>query len=260
MQTHRMRFSWSSIQRKKKWGEIMDKATIASLTQEEWESLDLWKWLIAHYKPYTGPIAQTMKRRFGCYEPNEVENLIYDAVYPALVSIHRSNLNAKGEARNQVLFRTLLITAKKRIPWLIGKIYPLTELRANDLIDQYKDPASRNGESNTDEPIPEWIALDTIMYAAATSDVLTDNIGSMDPDLFSDDDDIRKSIYVERLRPFMPKRWHQVFRMSVCDRLEPREISLKLGVSQDHVYTMRSRIKRLLSDILHRNKLTPSCN
>lgn len=240
----------------------MDKATIASLSQKEWEELDLWKWLEAHYRAYAKNVAKAYRRRFGEVDHDEVQNNIYAAVYPALVSAHRRNLNAVGEKRNQVLFSTILVITTKRIPAMLNAEFPACEQKAFDFLSPSPEQYSRFQQEHTtnSESSSEWSKIEAIMYAAADADRHELDIGDecARREKQAAMEEQENSRRVEQLRTAMPNRWYQVLRMGICDRMTPKDIAEHLGVSQDTIYNIRSNTKHFLAVLAQSSRQIPT--
>ena len=204
--------------------ELSKYRNLANWTQDEWEKLDIYTFIAANYNRYCSSL---LKKIGTQYLPSDAKDVLMglfaDVSYKPLKNVHKKNITARGECRNQALLGTLKKIAVTRMIDAVIKEFPNTisidRITVAFTLDEHAD-VYETDHRHIPSTQSQATELSTVLYAASSAeDLLLDTEKDLDS---ADNETSRK---VEIVRSHLTKTQYKHLRYVVCDGLSFREIA-----------------------------------
>lgn len=213
---------------------------LADWSDNAWEQLDIHLFIYANFSRYCRALTEKVGTHYlhsDAYD--NMLSLYCEVAFTPLQAVHRKNLDARGQRRNQIMLGTLkMITCTRMVEALIQE-YPATLSLAP------------HHETITDETLecPDNQSSEERWIQAGTIEPLCLH------ELESLGEEERLPRMLERVRPYLtPVQYHHL-RYAICDELDPQQIAELTGRTPANVRIMlanaRKRMLALVPPDLH---------
>lgn len=228
---------------------------LADWSDSDWQNLDIHLFIAANFNRYcSGLIKKIGLQYLPSDAPESLLGIFCDVAFKPLTSVHKKNLDASGERRNQIMLGTLKMIASTRMVDALIKEYPsyiALEQLSEPSDEDSETPLSTNVNSGGLAPV-DLSPQQPAFFAAQTSDQCYQEI---DMELAAEDDKI--SIMVETLRSHLTPIQYKHIRYAVCDGLSCFEIAERTGHSVTNVRIMLLNARKKMLELVP-SHLVPS--
>lgn len=225
---------------------------LANWPESDWLNLDIHLFIAANFNRY----CSTLVKKIGLqYLPSDATDsllgIFCDVAYKPLRTVHRKNLDAVGDRRNQIMLGTLKMIAFTRMVQAVIKEYP-----SYIALEQFSDSLDEDIPVETAEcpPAPPAVAeahplkmpnAESTFFAAETMDAFHE-----ESDRLQQQESDRVSVMVEMLRGHLTPVQYRHIRYAVCDGLNSHEISQRTGHSVTNVRIMLLNARKKMLDLV----------
>lgn len=222
------------------------------LTEDEWQELNIYLFIAANFNRYCAPLIKKIGAKYLPSDASEtLLSLFCDVGYKPLVSIHKKNLNAKGERRNQLMLGTLKMIATTRMVEAVIKEFP--SYVTLDLLPETSDSEYYKAFAEEDILQPaQQESWQQAMYAADS-----DCFNHEEAEIEANKNDEHLSLMIETIRSYLTPMQYKHLRYAICDGLNCNEIADKTGHSATNVRIMllnaRKKMMELIPDHLNQD-------
>lgn len=222
-------------------------------SQDDWKDLDIHLFIAANFNRY----CSTLIKKIGLqYLPSDTTEsllgLFCDVAFKPLTSVHKKNLTAQGERRNQIMLGTLKMIASTRMVEALIKEYP--SYIALEQLPEYTDQDCNQQDGlylgGGFEPVT-MNSYQNTLFAAETADIFQEET-DREEELEND----RISVMVEMLRSYLTPVQYLHIRYAVCDGLNSHEIAERTGHSVTNVRIMLLNARKKMMDLVPSHLLT----
>lgn len=227
---------------------IVRYRNLADWSHGEWQDLDIHLFIAANFNRYCSGLIKKIGLQ---YLPSDATDsllgLFCDVAYKPLSTVHTKNLNAKGERRNQIMLGTLKMIAYTRMVQAVIKEFP-SYIAIEHITFSTEDEGLTEPLNNSTQP--EFAPLhipssESAFFAAETMNCFYEE---SERQLQRESD--RVSVMVEILRGHLTPVQYKHLRYSVCDGLDPHEISLRTGHSVTNVRIMLLNARKKMMELV----------
>lgn len=229
---------------------------LTQLSEEEWQSLDIYIFIAANFNRYCAPL---IKKIGAKYLPSDASDsllsLFCDVGYKPLASIHRKNLDARGERRNQIMLGTLKMIATTRMVEAVIREFP--SYVTLDLL-----PETSENDYHKSVVEEEYLQpLQTESWQQALYAASDDCVCHEEAEAEADMNDEHLSLMVESIRSYLTPMQYKHLRFAVCEGLSCNEIADKTGHSATNVRIMLLNARKKMMELIptHLNQEFADC-
>lgn len=216
---------------------------LSSLSQDEWESLDIYVFIAANFNRYcSGLIKKIGMQHLPSDTRDSLMGLFCDVGYRPLSRAHEKNIKATGERRNQIMLGTLKMISTTRMVDALIKEYPayVTLNSATDPVDSddWTDSPEETFHSNQESQTAAF-------YAAESNAPFWNELEQE-----QSQDDAELSLRMEVVRSYLTPLQFKHLRYTICDGLTTNEIAEKTGHSATNVRIMLLNARKVMMDLV----------
>lgn len=218
--------------------EYYSRASIVSMSQKAYRSLNIDEFILANIGRYTKVSILATKRVFRRFDPDEIANDIFVEAKPQLLRIHRNNLNAKGARRAELLFMALKYCACRHVPSLLADRYGLRHEVRTDNKTRGPDADGLDG-APAEDPDP--------VFSAAENDpqVCEDTPEALAERAREEKNTIdRMGVWLSCIKDQVSELEYEILEKQLLDDKSIQEIADLLGTSYSCVKATRERMRR----------------
>ena len=232
---------------------IVRYRNLADWSHGEWMELDVHLFIAANFNRYCSGLVKRIGMQYLPSDATEsLLGIFCDVAYKPLRTVHEKNLNAKGERRNQIMLGTLKMIAYTRMIQALIKEYPsyiALENFASCSEDEFSQELPDTSQHFEFSPL-QMPAAESAFFAAESI-----NYYHEESDRQQQQESDRISVMVEILRGHLTPVQYKHLRYSVCDGLDPHEISQRTGHSVTNVRIMLLNARKKMMELVPQHLL-----
>ena len=215
---------------------------LSQLSNDEWVSLDIYLFIAANFNRYCSALIKKIGTQYLPSDAREsLLSLFCEVGHRPLASVHKKNMGAQGERRNQVMLGTLKMIAVTRMVEAVIREFPA-------YVTLNSDPDDHEASDFT-----ENLSYTTTLANQATSTFYAASHSTPAWQITSESNETQEdktSIMVEVLRSYLTPLQYKHIRYSICDGLSTAEIAKKTGHTTTNVRIMLLNARKTMLALL----------
>ena len=216
---------------------------LSLLSQKDWEALDIYVFIAANFNRYCSGLIKKIGVQYLPSDTREIlMGLFCDVGHKPLTNIHKKNIDAIGERRNQIMLGTLKMISATRMVEALIKEFP-AYVTLNSVTDNAETEESEDSTDSFFQPIKE--PASAAFFAAESCTPFWD-----DHEEEQTQQDAQLSLKMEVMRSYLTPLQYKHLRYTICDGLSTNEIAEKTGHSVTNVRIMLLNARKIMMDLV----------